>query len=221
MDIARNLVYGLVQRGHGAVIRVLGRDRTAQIRRWFTTTYRDQPLIFGLVVTWLAFCAVPLAVFVGYATAWAVVAFSVFWAIFLFWSGLGLLFLVPALFIATGLSLAVFAWAAAMYFVGVRVLAAAGYEGPFLFSSSNSSEDKATTTSSTSNNDGSNGVYSGTNGYNFNKNNNNNNTTKPSDKPPSYALLPASVAKSLDLKPRADFGTPPLTSPGEVPISTK
>ncbi|CAK7219467.1 hypothetical protein SCUCBS95973_003831 [Sporothrix curviconia] len=210
MDILRDLAYGLVQRSHGAVIRVLGHNRTAQVRRWFATAYRDQPLLFGLVATWLAFCAVPLAVFVGYAAVWAVVAFSVFWAIFLFWSGLGLLFLVPALFVATGLSLAVFAWAAATYFVGVRVLAAAGYERPF-FSSSSSSEAKTT--------------LSNDNAKNYSSNNNNNSISnsnnKPSDKPPSYALLPTPVSKSLDLKPRADFGTPPLTSPGEIPLSTK
>ncbi|CAK7274894.1 hypothetical protein SEPCBS57363_006398 [Sporothrix epigloea] len=200
MDTLRDLFYALVQLSHGAVQWILGRERTAQTGRWFGAIYRDQPLLFGLIVTWLAFCAVPLAVFIGYATFWAIVACGVFWAIFLFWAGLGLLFLIPALFVATGLSLTVFLWAAVTYYVGVRLLAAAGYQAPFI---SGGGEDSAAPLTSATIID----------------------SSEPaevlSDKPPSYARLPLSMVKSNDIEPRADFGTPPLTSPGDVPVSTK
>ncbi|CAK7241573.1 MAG: hypothetical protein STHCBS139747_003036 [Sporothrix thermara] len=208
MDFVRDLVSGLLQHGYGVVEWALGRDCTAHVRRWFAATYRDQPLLFGLIATWLVFCAVPLAVFVGYAAVWAAVAFGVFWAIFLFWAGLGLLFLVPALFVATGLSLAVFAWAAVTYLVGVRVLAAAGYDGPLSFSFSGIGDGDSEVKVKTADDD-----------KNGNKDSNDGKAT--TDKPPSYALLPAPVNKSLDIKPRVDFGTPPLSSPGEVPVSTK
>ncbi len=122
-----DLVYSLPSRGYAAVQWLLGAGRTAQLDRWFAAAYRDRPLLFGLVVTWLAFCAVPLAVFLGYVALWTVAAFGVFWAIVLFWAGLGLVFLVPALCVATGLSVVVFVWAAVTYVVGVRVLALAGY----------------------------------------------------------------------------------------------
>ncbi|CAK7204609.1 hypothetical protein SEUCBS139899_007367 [Sporothrix eucalyptigena] len=205
MDILRDILQGAAYRAHAAVQWTLGGDRTAQVARWFKTAYNEQPLLFGLVVTWMAFCAVPLAVFIGYATVWAVIAFSVFWAIFLFWSGLGLLFLVPALFVATGFSLVVFSWAAATYFVGVRLLSAAGYEGTFLFGGEETTKPSADNTKSNDMN----GTNSTNNGNKL-------------DKPPSYALHPLPpVNKLLDVKTMADFGTPPLASPGEVPISTK
>ncbi|CAK7565738.1 MAG: hypothetical protein SEPTF4163_003663 [Sporothrix epigloea] len=200
MNTLRELFSGLVQRSHGAVQWILGRERTAQTGRWFVAIYHDQPLLFGLIITWLAFCAVPLVVFIGYATIWAIVACGIFWAIFLFWTGLGLLFLVPALFFATGLSLAFFLWAAATYFVGVRLLAAAGYQAPIISGGGEDSAAPLTSDTTAS-------------------------SSKPAevspDKPPSYALLPYPMAKSIDIEPRADFGTPPLTSPGDVPVSTK
>ncbi|CAK7268924.1 hypothetical protein SEPCBS119000_003307 [Sporothrix epigloea] len=204
MERIRDLARGLVQRSYHAVQWTLGRDRTTQIGHWLATFYRDQPLLLGLVVTWLAFCAVPLAVFVVYATVWALVASGVFWAVFLFWAGLGLLFLIPALFVATGFSLVVFLWGAAVYFIGVRILAAVGYQAPFLLGG-----DEGNAALSTSDNTV--------------------DSHKPPDepsemslgKPPSYALLPAHVARSIDMKPPADFGTPPLAPAGEAPISTK
>lgn len=195
MDTLRDLFNGLAHRGRSAVQSFLGRDRADALRRWFATAYRDQPLLFGLAVTWLAFCAVPLAAFVGYAVLWAVVAFSVFWAIFLFWSGIGLLFLVPALCVATGLSVVVFVWAATTYFVGARVLTAAGFDVPFLFGGS---DDK---------------------GVIYKKPSSSPSPSYPpsslsrSEKPPSYMLHPVPVAKSFDAKTYNSFASTGLEKP--------
>ncbi|EPE10515.1 hypothetical protein F503_05610 [Ophiostoma piceae UAMH 11346] len=129
-DILRTIARGAAAYGHAGVQMAVGRDRTAGLGRWIGTMYREQPLLLGLLLTWTAFVAVPIAAFAGYAVLWAAIAFGVFWAIFIFWAGLGLLvFLVPAMCIATGLSLVAFAWAAvAYYFVGGWVLALFGYE---------------------------------------------------------------------------------------------
>ncbi|KAL1898124.1 hypothetical protein Sste5346_003526 [Sporothrix stenoceras] len=182
MDTLRDILTGLAHRGSTAVQSLLGRERAHALRRWFSVAYRDQPLLFGLVVTWLAFCAVPLAAFVGYAVLWAVVAFSVFWAIFLFWSGVGLLFLVPALCVATGLSVVFFMWAVATYFVSTRVLTAAGFDLPALFGG-NSSKGASYKPSSSS-------TY----------------LTK-SEKPPSYALHPVPATKTFDAKAYNSFAS--------------
>lgn len=129
-DIVRSIAAGTAAYAHAGIQRVIGRDRTAGIGRWIASMYRDQPLLLGLLLTWTTFVAIPIAAFAGYAALWAAIAFGVFWAIFLFWAGLGLLvFLVPAMCIATGLSLVAFAWAAtAYYLVGASVLALFGYE---------------------------------------------------------------------------------------------
>ena len=128
-DILRTIARGAAAYGHAGVQKAIGRDRTAGLGRWIGTMYREQPLLLGLVLTWTAFVALPVAAFAGYAALWAAIAFGVFWAIFIFWAGLGLLvFLVPAMCIATGLSLVAFAWAAvAYYFAGAWVLALLGY----------------------------------------------------------------------------------------------
>lgn len=186
MDTLRDILVGIANRGGAAVRSVIGRDRADALRRRFSMAYRDQPLLFGLIVTWIAFCAVPLAAFVGFAVLWAVVASSVFWAIFLFWSGIGLLFLVPALCVATGLSVAVFLWAVTTYFVGTRVLTAAGFDLPALFGG-NSSGKPASSSSPSS--------YS-TSDY----------RTK-SEKPPSYALHPVSDTKTFDAKAYNSFAS--------------
>lgn len=130
------------------LVSVTRRARTAPTGRWLAAAYRDQPLLFGLATTWLAFCAVPLAVFLGYAAFWAVVALLVSVAIFLFWAGLGLLFLVPALCIATGLSVVVFVWAATTYAVVTKVLSllsATSYDGPLSGTTTTNATTNATT----------------------------------------------------------------------------
>lgn len=199
MDILRDLLFGVAHRGRTAVQSILGRERADGLRRWLAMAYRDQPLLFGLAVTWFAFCAVPLIVFVGYTVVWAVVAFSVFWAIFLFWSGVGLLFLVPALCVATGLSVVAFVWAATAYFVGTRALAAAGIDVSglvaLIFGGSSNNNDKPSTNLSRS------------------------------EKPPSYALHPVQVAKPFDPKTYNYFANTGLEKPKptisvqEAPVS--
>ncbi|ERT01044.1 hypothetical protein HMPREF1624_02281 [Sporothrix schenckii ATCC 58251] len=225
MDILRGLFVGAVQRGQTAVQSLLGRDRADALRRWFAATARDQPLLFGLVVTWLAFCAVPLAAFVGYVALWAVVAFSVFWAIFLFWSGIGLLFLVPALCVATGFSVVVFVWAATTYVVGARVLAAAGFDVPSVFGLGGSGASGSSNSNGNSNGNSSKGTSYGKVSSSWSSS-----YGKPSsqpDKPPSYALHPVSATKTFDPKEYSDFLSTGLDKPTPVeslqatPASTK
>lgn len=206
MDTLRDILVGIANRGGTAVRSILGRDRTDALRRWLSMAYRDQPLLLGLIVTWLAFCAVPLAAFVGYAVLWAVVASSVFWAIFLFWSGIGLLFLVPALCVATGLSVAVFLWAITTYFVGTRVLTAAGFHLPALFGGSGSKPSSSSPSYSTS---------TSTSTY-----------VAKSEKPPSYALHSIPVTKTFDAKAYNSFASTgldnkpkPIVSLHETPDS--
>ncbi|EFX02337.1 hypothetical protein CMQ_2386 [Grosmannia clavigera kw1407] len=130
----RDIINGLAYRANAAASWALGPTRKAQIDGWFVDKYHNQPFVFGLAVTSLAFAAVPTAIFAGYIVFWALISFAIFWAILLFWAGLGLLLFVPALFLTTGLAVLLFLWAAVSFIVTTRALSLLGFQLPFLSS---------------------------------------------------------------------------------------
>ncbi|OAA65664.1 hypothetical protein SPI_02451 [Niveomyces insectorum RCEF 264] len=122
------VVTALAHAAHAVLAAFVGPARADRLVRASAAAAAARPLRFSLFVVWLAVCAVPLAAFAAYVAGWVLCAFAVFWALVLFWTGLGLvLFLVPALCVATTVAVVLWAGAVATWMVAARAPGVLGY----------------------------------------------------------------------------------------------
>ncbi|KAI5865226.1 hypothetical protein GGS23DRAFT_594771 [Durotheca rogersii] len=108
----------LLAYGQRQVDRVVSPFTRQQAYDWVRRLAIERPILFSFVSFQLFLSAVPLFLFISFATstvAFALVAAVVF---ILFWVGVATLFLVPTLFLTFSVALLLWTWSAAAFFSG-------------------------------------------------------------------------------------------------------
>ncbi|KAI1822760.1 hypothetical protein F4861DRAFT_374767 [Xylaria intraflava] len=117
MGKAKAQAYNIFSYGQQRFDRVVSPSTRNELVDSVSTFASKRPLLSLLIATNLLLALLPTAFFAAFFFTTLIIAFLSALAFTLFWTGIALLFLVPALFLTAGLSVLVWLWAVGTYVV--------------------------------------------------------------------------------------------------------